>query len=445
VFNTFVQHSVLNTKSLFVSAAFIGLLCALVPLSRSSAQSALDAVASRRELLQGELVELERQIEAQRQVLDLKQRERVSLERDLAILDAQIARARLSIRARELAISKLESGIGEKTATLGTLAVKIAREKQSLAQLVRKTNAIDSFSLVEVVLSNKNVSEFFLDIDSFQSIKSALSDSFRLIEGAQTETEREKDSLEEKQAEELELKRLQELEKRRIEERQREQKRLFAATQGEEARYQTILKESQKTAAQIRAELFSLRGTAAIPFGRALELAERAGAKTGVRVAFILGIIAEESNLGENVGTGNWKTDMHPTRDRPIFEEITRELGLNPDMMPVSRKPWYGWGGAMGPAQFIPSTWVLYKDKIANLTGHSPPNPWDPEDAFMAAGLLLDENGASRGGYQNERLAALRYFAGWKNAGKASYAFYGDDVMELTAQYQRQIDVLKGG
>ena len=408
------------------------------------AQTASDAVSSRRERLEGELADLEKQIEAQRVVLDLKQRERVSLERDLAILDAQISKARLSIRARELTISKLEAGIGEKTATLGTLAAKIAREKRSLGQLLRKTNEIDSFSLVEVVLSNKNVSEFFLDLDSFQSIKSALSDSFRLIEGAQTETEREKNSLEEKQAEELELKRLQDLEKRRIEERQREQKRLFTATEGEEARYQTLLKKTQKTAAEIRAELFSLRGTAAIPFGRALELAERAGSHTSVRAAFILGIIAEESNLGENVGTGNWKSDMHPTRDRPVFEEITQELGLNPDMMPVSRKPWYGWGGAMGPAQFIPSTWVLYKDKIANLTGHRPPNPWDPEDAFTAAGVLLDENGASRGGYQNERLAALRYFAGWKNAEKASYAFYGDDVMELTAEYQRQIDVLKG-
>jgi hypothetical protein len=416
-----------------------------VPSLSSRAQTSAEAVSSRRQQLEGELAELEKQIEAQRVVLDLKQRERVSLERDLAILDAQISKARLSIRARELAITKLEAGIGEKAGTLSTLAAKIAREKQSLAQLLRKTNQLDSFSLVEVVLSNKNVSEFFLDIDSFQSIKSALGESFRVIGEVQAETTREKQSLEEKQAEELELKRLQELEKRRIEERQREQKRIFAVTEGEEARYQKLLKSTEKTAAEIRAELFTLRGTAAIPFGRALELAERAGGKLGVRAAFILGVIAEESNLGENVGTGVWREDMHPTRDRPIFEEITRELGLDPDMMPVSRKPWYGWGGAMGPAQFIPSTWVLYKDKIANLTGHRPPNPWDPEDAFMAAAILLEDNGASRGGYQNERLAALRYFAGWKNAEKAAYAFYGDDVMELTAEYQRQIDVLKAG
>ncbi|MDZ4285119.1 MAG: hypothetical protein U1A28_04810, partial [Patescibacteria group bacterium] len=148
-------------SALFFVVLLVGVL---VPFFRAGAQTTADAVASRRERLEGELVELEKQIEAQRQVLDIKQRERVSLERDLAILDAQISKARLSIRARELTITKLETGIGEKTATLGTLAAKIAREKQSLAQLVRKTNELDSFSLVEVVLSNKNVSEFFLDI-----------------------------------------------------------------------------------------------------------------------------------------------------------------------------------------------------------------------------------------------------------------------------------------
>ena len=64
---------------------------------------------------------------------------------------------------------------------------------------------------------------------------------------------------------------------------------------------------------------------------------------------------------------------MHPNRDRPVFAVIAQTLGFNPDDLPVSRKPWYGWGGAMGPAQFIPSTWALcfiYED--VNFTGLDP-------------------------------------------------------------------------
>ncbi|HEY4488731.1 MAG TPA: hypothetical protein VJB97_04400, partial [Candidatus Paceibacterota bacterium] len=103
-----------------------------------------------------------------------------------------------------------------------------------------------------------------------------------------------------------------------------------------------------------------------------------------------------------------------------------------------------GYGGAMGPAQFIPSTWMLYKDRLAKITGTNPPNPWQPRTAVFATALLMGDNGADAGTRSAERLAALRYFAGWGNASKPAYAFYGDSVMEYVDQYQRDIDVLEG-
>jgi membrane-bound lytic murein transglycosylase B len=108
----------------------------------------------------------------------------------------------------------------------------------------------------------------------------------------------------------------------------------------------------------------------------------------------------------------------------------------------VSKKAWYGWGGAMGPAQVIPSTWILFKDRLAKISGSNPPNPWNARDALFAAGLILKDNGASDGTRAAERLAALRYLAGWKNATKKAYAFYGDDVMDLADKYQSQINIL---
>lgn len=95
----------------------------------------------------------------------------------------------------------------------------------------------------------------------------------------------------------------------------------------------------------------------------------------------------------------------------------------------------------MGPAQFIPTTWLLYKNLVARHTGHNPPNPWDAEDAFMASALLLKDNGAAEGTYQAERRAALRYLAGG-NWSKPAYAFYGDDVMSLASKYQEQMNII---
>ena len=408
------------------------------------AQATPSDVLSRRTQLEAELSNIEKDIEAQRKILVEKQREGVSLERDIAILDAEISKAKLSIKARTIAVKNLEEDIGQKSRTIGTLSDKIDREIASLAQLLRKTDEIDSSSLIEVILTNGSISEFFADVDAFESIKSNLNDSIGAVKADKEETEREKKDLEEKKAEEVALRQIQELEQKRLVQKEVEKQKILKATKGKEKEYQAVLKSKEKSAASIRSELFTLQGSKAIPFEKALELANRVLAKTGVRPAFLLGIIAEESNLGQNVGTGNWKADMKAPRDTEPFLKITAALGLDPDKMPVSKKAWYGYGGAMGPAQFIPSTWVGFQDRIASLTGHNPPNPWEPEDAFMAAGIYLSDNGASTKIPKDERYAALCYLAGCKNAKKSSYAFYGDDVMELATKYQRQIDILSG-
>ncbi len=419
-------------------------------------------VAARRAELERNLAAIEAEIAEQQTLLEAKQRERVSLERDVAILTAKIEQAKLSIRARDLVIQRIAGEIRDKERTIGGLDEKLLREKQSLAQLIRKTNEIDGFTLAEIILGNENLSTLFEDLDRFDSIKAALRDSFVEIADTKAMTEAARDLLEEKQAEELELRRLQELQKRKIEEQEAERRRILAATRGVEEAYQRLILSKEKTAGEIRAELFALRGTAAIPFGEALAHANAAAEKTGVRAAFLLGVIAEESNLGENVGqciltnephkgdgkginTGRYfRGVMKPDRDVDPFLRIAARLGINPYGQVVSCPPSYGYGGAMGPAQFIPSTWVLYEERIAKATGQVPPNPWDPRTAFMAAAILLADNGAARGTPAAERLAALRYFAGWQNASRPAYAFYGEEVMELAAKYQRQIDILAG-
>jgi hypothetical protein len=177
----------------------------------------------------------------------------------------------------------------------------------------------------------------------------------------------------------------------------------------------------------------------------------------------ILGILTQETRLGANLGvTGVWSKDMHPTRDQPIFKVIMATLGLDPNAMPVSRAPSYGYGGAMGPSQFIPSTWAIYggykkdgagnwyysasDDVIRQMNGKdSPSNPYNNLDAFIATGLLMRDNGANAGTYAAERLAALRYFAGWGNASNPAYAFYGDGVMAHATRIQKEMEILDGG
>lgn len=421
--------------------AQVSTLFALLVLLPYSAFAAL--TPEERAQLESQLADLEKQISDNKAQLAQKQGERQSLERDVAILDAQIKDSQLAIKQRDLTIKKLTDGIKDKESGIAVLDSKVAKGQESLAQMIRRTREIDDISMAELTLGS-NISDIFTEVDEFQSVQIALDKAFQEMAVARDDLAERKTALLDQQSEEQDLKQLQVLQKQSLQMKEGEKKELVSAAKGQESIYNQVIAAQTKTATEIRARLFDLRDSGAIPFGKAYEYAKEASVKTGVRPAVILGIIAEESNLGENVGTGNWRTDMHPTRDQPVFEQLMAELGLNPDEQKVSKKPWYGWGGAMGPAQFIPSTWVQYKDRVAAIVGQNPPNPWDARTAIFASAMLMMDNGADKQTRAAERLAALRYLAGWGNASKPAYAFYGDDVMALADKFQKEIDVLEG-
>ena len=144
---------------------------------------------------------------------------------------------------------------------------------------------------------------------------------------------------------------------------------------------------------------------------------------------------------------------MKPSRDVQPFLAITSALGLDYKSMPVSCPQSIGYGGGMGPAQFIASTWVLpdLNSRVKQaLNMSSMPNPWDPQTAFMASGLFLSDLGADSSSYSAQRTAACKYNSGQTcyNAvtGKPNLGLsYGESVMGLTDRIQQnQIDPLQG-
>ncbi len=428
----------------------------------TSAQSA-DAIAQRRAELQKQLDQLEAQIAQTQGTLTSLKGEGQSIQRDINILDADIKKSQLQIQATQVQIDALAQNIVVHTNTIGELSGNLESERESLAQILRSTNEIDDYSLIEVVMSAEDVSSFFGDLDSFVSLKQAIGESSRQMIKTRSATETEKDALVDQKAEQERLRGIQAQEKANIEKQQAQKEVLLAQNKTETAHYQSIFDTQSKSAAQIRAELFALAGGGGqIPLPTAITLAKQAGAATGVRPALILGILKQETNLGQNVGQclltnspakgdGKGKNTgtpfsgvMKPTRDVDPFMEITASLGIDWQSQPVSCPPSYGYGGAMGPGQFIPSTWVLYKDRVARLAGHpsTPANPWNNLDAFTATSMLMADNGATAKTYDAERMAALRYFAGWGNASNPAYAFYGDSVMQFAAQFQSDIDTL---
>jgi peptidoglycan hydrolase CwlO-like protein len=404
-----------------------------------------------------ELAQTEADIAKWQDILNNTKANTKSLQNEAAILNAKIKEAQSTIKKKNIAIEQLGVDIQKRVRKISDLEARIDKGHDSLAQLIRQTNQIDQTSLPEVVLGNKDISEFFSDVDSFQMINRSLKQLFEQIRDTKNTTEEEKKALDKKKDQELDTKASIEAQKKQVEANEKEKQYLITVNKTQEKTYSQVIADRQAKANEIRAKLFKLAGGgAAIPFGTALTYAQSASAKTGVSPAFVLAILTQESSLGANVGkcyvtdintgagtnstgTKTYSNVMKAPRDTVPFIEILNNLGYSSEKTVVSCPiaGVAGYGGAMGPAQFIPSTWKIFEDRLKSALGHEA-NPWFPEDAFMASAMYLGDLGAGSGTYSGEIRAACKYYGTG-----GSTCSYGRSVMKLRDSIEADIEYLQ--
>lgn len=211
----------------------------------------------------------------------------------------------------------------------------------------------------------------------------------------------------------------------------------------------------KKETSEIKSERFGLIGMPDVTFGEAYSYAKYVQEKTGISPAFLMGVLHEELSLvGEygmcyltNLKTGAGITTdgkvlartMNPKRDIPGFLTITAKLGKDPYKTLVTCPMSFGWGGAMGPADFIPSTWLRYEKQIEGITGETA-DPWSIRDAFLAAGIYLSESGAVSKDSNGEWKSAMIYFSG---STTSPYTWYADGALLIADKVQKYIDQIE--
>lgn len=417
--------------------------------------------------LENDLANLEAQIKALTNSITETKQQGASLKNDISVLAKKIEQSKLKIKAQDAAIARLNQNISEKDRTLGLLNDKMDREKDSLAQIMRKTKYLEQYSLLDFGLQSDSLSTFFSDADSFSTLNRAITKSFQDIRATEDEINQVKTQLEDSKDEETQKKLAQQAVKKQVELNQKEKNSLLTITKNQETQYKQVLAAREKEAATIRARLFELRDTGSISFGQAYDFALIAGKSAGVRPALILAILMQESSLGINVGacylrdystgdgvsikTGDLKKRvMKPDRDVSFFTTLLSKLGRDPQATPISCWiPMYskgspsGWGGAMGPSQFIPSTWKLFEKRIEGITGASVADPWKPYHAITATALYLADLGAVSGNEVSERNAACKYYSGRSCSSSSAGAGYGNSVMKKLYNMQLDIDKLQ--
>lgn len=380
--------------------------------------------------------------------------EKNTLQSKISTLAKKITNLNYQISQSNVVIADLKIQISDTDKSIAETSSKIGKTTEQLRDILKTINEKDNQSIVEVLFSEKELSGFYNDLTSLEVLNLKNKELLTEIKKLKVNLEDSKVALDEERGGLEQMVKIQTLQKVENDKVKKEQEQSLKLTEKEYQKQLQLKAETAKKAAQIRARIFELSGVSKAPtFGEAYEIAKYASSLTNVRPAFLLAILTQESNIGKNVGqcylsdtiTGagkNIKTGaavskvMSPKRDIPPFLVITKDVGRNFQATPVSCPMSFGWGGAMGPAQFIPSTWSLYQDRLRNALGR-PADPWNIRDAFVAAALYLADSGANKGKSDSEWRAALAYFSG--STTNTKYRFYADSVIRIASGYEDDI------
>jgi peptidoglycan hydrolase CwlO-like protein len=413
--------------------------------SGDTATSTAGSSDTERTQLETQLQQLETQINQYQGQISSYEKQGNTLSSQIATLNAKIASINLQIQATNLTLTELNDNITQTQSQIVVTQADIVNKKAALVNLLQGLYENDQVSLIEMFLKNPQLSDFWNDTQNISLLQDNLRVAVQQVTDLQGQLQDQEQQFEASKEDTLSVQQYQKAQASEIADTKTQKNQLLVATKGQESKYQTLLQQTQATAAQIRNRIFQLLGGGQLSFEDAYQYALAASNATGVDPSLILAVLDRESALGQNVGQCSYKTSMSPS-NIPIFLQITQQLGLDPNTMMVSCANADGaYGGAMGPAQFVPSTWELYASGIAKITGDDPPSPWKNADAFVATGLYLED--AMTGCKANytatlsiERCTAAKYYAGsrWAN-----YLWtYGEAVVERAQSFQQDITTI---
>ncbi len=392
---------------------------------------------SQEKILKTRIDDLRKQIEMYQQEIEKKNKREESLSNDIEILEADIKKIELQIQETSLQISLLEEEIAKKEIEIGKAQKQIEAKKEMLSKFLQELYEKGNGETTEIIFGQQSFSEYFSKVESLESFENQVKEAHDQLEILRKALKREKENLIERKIEKENIKGIQRDQERSLENEKQMETLLISQIRNEKMAL-------EKNMEKVRAELNELQSLGEpINLEEAVKAAKYASNLTGVAPEFLLGVLRVESGLGTNVGGGRYKTDMNPAQ-WDTFKSICKELGIDPEKTPVSRRACYnrdssdgcgGWGGAMGPAQFMPSTWMGYKSKIESVTGSKPANPWDIKDSLVAMGLKLGSvEGVTKGDRGAWAKAAGMYLAGsnWER-----YSWYSDRVLHYADGFKK--------
>jgi len=386
------------------------------PIVHAQDDSNSDSISN----LQSQESDLQKQIDKAQKALDQKIQ-------DLQQNKGAVSSTQTAINQTQAAIQETENEISRKEDDIKNLNDQIELQKTMLRSFLQEAYYVQNQPILNVILTENNLRDVFASSDQLMTLEDKIVSISNDIANNKTQAEQDQVQLAQtKQQHEVILA------------TKVSQKQNLLANQSQ---IQAAIQDKQTTISQLQGELNDLKNQYSAATGKSIstddivKAAAFAAKATGMKKAFLLGVLVQESNKGQNVGGCNYKSSKMSSSQLTAFKSINKELGYDYTKKPVScpSSAYKGTGGAMGVAQFMPTTWQGYKSTIASFSGDNPPDPWDLVDGVVAMASKLSNDGADSQKRFDEAKSYCVYLAGgnWGYYCYGSASKYKDDYSDV--------------
>jgi len=217
----------------------------IVPLSKARGETVID-LNNQIQTRQQKLTELKKQIETYQNAIAEKQIQASSLKKQLSILDDKIAKSKLDIEANELQLNTVTLQIQAVTLDIGKRDREIDTKRTEIAELLRQINQADQRSLLEIVVLNSSLGEFFAELNQLEALQRNLQTGVNELQAMRTELEHRQQDLANYRTELVKVKEQLELSKSGLETEQGTKQDILIQTKQSENRFQALLFQVQQ-------------------------------------------------------------------------------------------------------------------------------------------------------------------------------------------------------
>ena len=202
--------------------------------------------------------ELEREIKQYQKDLDILGGEKQTLTNELKTLDISRQKIATDIKLTQNKIDSANLQIEELSFDIEEKKEKLDKNKKAAAKTLRAINEAESNSLVEIILSNDNLSGFLDKIETLRQFQITMGDDIKRLAGLKEELEGKKNRTEEKQKELANFKNDLSDQKYALDINRKDKNALLDITKNKESNYQKLVEEKTKAREAFERELIDL-------------------------------------------------------------------------------------------------------------------------------------------------------------------------------------------